>query len=177
MLKDGVVLLVIFLIVVGGIFAWWTHSPTQSFSATVEPQIAESKAALKTAPTVAKATPKPKPAPAPVAEEPAVVETTHSPQVAGAVPVVHADPPPFPSVEKIATGLREDSITGTYGDPALSAMTSTGGHMVETFVYARDGDGPATVVRLVDGRVFAVYSQSGSLHAAGVSAPPRWRKE
>ncbi len=176
MLKDGVVLLVIFLIVVGGIFAWWTQSPTHTLSATVEPQIPESKAALKTAPTVAKAIPKPKPAPVPV-EEPAVVEATHSPQVAAAVPVVHADPPPFPSVEKIATGLREDSITGTYGDPALSAMTSTGGHMVETFVYARDGGGLATVVRLVDGRVFAVYSQSGPAHATGLSAPPRWRKE
>jgi hypothetical protein len=177
MLKDGFVLLVICLIVVGGIFAWWTQSPTHSLSATVEPQIQESKTALKTAPTVAKATPKPKPTPSPVAEEPAVVQATHSPQLVAAVPVVHADPPPFPSVEKIATGLREDSITGMYGDPALSAVTSTGGHMVETFVYARTGGGLATVVRLVDGKVSAVYSQSEPVHAAGLSAPPRWRKE
>jgi hypothetical protein len=176
MLKDGVVLLVIFLIVVGGIFAWWTQSLTHSLSATVE-QIPESNAALKTSSTIAKATPKPKPARVTVAEEPAVVEASGSPQVAAADPVVHADPPPFPSVENITTGLPEDSITRTYGDPALSAMTSTGGHMVETFVYARDGGGLATVVRLVDGRVFAVYSQSGPARAVGVSAPPRWRKE
>ena len=176
MLKDGVVLLVIFLIVVGGIFAWWTRSPTHSLSATVE-QIPESNAALKTASTIAKATSKPKPARVTVAEERAVVEASDSPQLAPADPVVHADPPPFPSVEKSTTGLSGDSITGTYGDPAISAMTSTGGHIVETFVYPRDGGGLATVVRLVDGRVFAVYSQSGPARTVGVSAPRRWRRE
>jgi hypothetical protein len=176
MLKDGVVLLVVFLIVVGGIFAWWTQSSTHSLSATVE-QIPESNAALKTASTIAKATPKPKPARLTVAEEPAVVQAIDDPQVAGAYPVVHADPPPLPSVEKIAPGLSGDSIIGMYGEPALSATTSTGGHTVETFVYARDDGGLATVVRLVDGRVLAVYSQSGPVHAVGVSVPPRWRKE
>jgi hypothetical protein len=176
MMKDGVVLLVIFLIVVGGIFALWTHGPAHSLSATVE-QVPESSAALKTASTIAKSTPKPKPVRVTVAEEPAVLEAIDSPQVAAADPVGHAYPPPFPSVEEITTGLSEDSITGTYGDPALSAMTSTGGHTVETFVYARDGGGRATVVRLVDGSVFAVYSQSGSARAVGVSVPARRRKE
>jgi hypothetical protein len=177
MLKDSVVLLVICLIVVGGIFVWWTQSPAHSLSATVEPQIPESKAALKTPSAVAKATPKPKPAPAPVVEQPAVVEAAPSSQVVAAAPVVHSDPPPFPAVEKITIGLREDSITGTYGDPALSAVTSTGGHLVETFVYARDSGRFATVIRLEDGRVSAAYSQSQPVHPAGLSAPRRWRKE
>jgi hypothetical protein len=176
MLKDGVVLLVICLIVVGGILVRWTQSPTHSLS-TAEPQIPESKTALKTAPTVAKSSPKPKPTPAPAAEESTVVDATPSPQVAAAVPVVHADPPPFPAVEKIATGLREDFITSTYGNPALSSVTSTGGHMVETFVYARDNGRLATIIRLEDGKVSAAYSQSEAVHAAGLSAPPRWRNE
>jgi hypothetical protein len=175
MLKDGVVLLVIFLIVVGGIFAWWTQTATRSSSPTVE-QIPELTAAPKSASTIAKAIRKPKPARAMVSERPATVEAREIPQVATPDPVVQTDPPPFPSVEKIAIGLPEDSITRTYGDPALSAMTSNGGHTIETFVYAPGGDGLATVVRFVDGRVFAVYSQSGPTRPVGVSAQPRWRK-
>src|SRR4051794_13013996 len=123
MLKDGVVLLVIFLIVVGGIFEWWTQTATHSSSPTVE-QIPEPTAAPKSASTIAKAIRKPKLARVVVSEQPAIVEASEIPQVATPDPVVQTDPPPFPSVEKIAIGVPEDSITRTYGDPALSAMTS-----------------------------------------------------
>ena len=76
----------------------------------------------------------------PIVEE--IAETTPAvaqPVVVTAVPpVVHRDPPPFPVVGQIPTGVHEDSITGKYGEPRVSAVTSTGGHMVETMVYARE---------------------------------------
>ena len=117
MLKDGVVLVVISLIVLGGIFVWWTQAPTHSLSAPTEPQVQESQANTKPSPLVVKASPKPKSAPDPVLEPPEVIETAPIP-----VPVVQRDQRPFPAVEQIATGGHEDSITGKYGDPALSAV-------------------------------------------------------
>ena len=172
MLKDGVVLVVISLIVLGGIFVWWTQAPTHSLSAPTEPQVQESQANAKPSPLVVKASPKPKSAPDPVVEPPAVIETAPIP-----VPVVQRDQRPFPAVEQIATGGHEDSITGKYGDPALSAVTSTGGHMVETFVYVKDRGRLATVIRLQDGRVSAAYSQSEAAMPAGLSAPRRWHSK
>jgi len=172
MLKDGVVLVVISLIVLGGIFVWWTQAPTHSLSAPAEPQVQESQANTKPSPLVVKASPKPKSAPDPVVEPPAVIETAPIP-----VPVVQRDQRPFPAVEQIATGGHEDSITGKYGDPALSAVTSTGGHMVETFVYVKDRGRLATVIRLQDGRVSATYSQSDPTMPAGLSAPRRWHSK
>ena len=175
MLKDGVVLVVICLIVVGGLFVWWTQGHALSLSAPAETQVQEPVPSPKAAPVVAKVQ-IPKPRPAPV-EPPAVIEAAPSPQVPPATPVVHRDPPPFPAVEQIATGVREDSITGKFGDPALSAVTSTGGHMVETFVYARDRGRSATVIRLEDGKVSAAYSQAEPIPPAGLSAPRRWHNE
>jgi hypothetical protein len=171
-LKDGVVLVVISLIVLGGIFVWWTHTPTHSLNAPTEPQIQESQANTKPNPLVFKASPKPKSAPDQAVEPPAVIDTTPMP-----VPVVQHDERPFPAVEQIATGGHEDSITGKYGDPALSAVTSSRGHMVETFVYAKDRGRLATVIRLQDGRVSAAYSQSEPTMPAGLSAPRRWHSK
>jgi hypothetical protein len=172
MLKDGVELVVISLIVLGGIFVWWTQAPTHSLSAPAEPQVQESQANTKPSPLVVKASPKPKSAPDPVVEPPAVIETAPIP-----VPVVQRDQLPFPAVEQIATGGHEDSITGKYGDPALSAVTSSRGHMVETFVYAKDRGRLATVIRLQDGRVSAAYSQSEPTMPVGLSAPRRWHSK
>jgi len=91
--------------------------------------------------------------------------------------VVHRDPPPFPAVEQIPTGVHLDSITGKYGDPQLSAVTSTGGHMVETMVYARERGRSATVIRIEDGKVASAYSQTEPVVPPGLSAPRRWQHE
>lgn len=173
MLKDGVVLAVICLIVVGGFFAWWTQTPAHSLSAAADPQFQQPEPAPKPAPVVVKAAPKPKPVQEPVGEQAAVTPVP----VVVAAPVVHRDPPPFPVVEQIPTGVHEDSITGRYGDPALSAVTSTGGHMVETFVYARERGRSSTVIRLEDGKVSSAYSQSEPVLPPGLSAPRRWHNE
>ncbi len=70
--------------------------------------------------------------------------------------------------------LTKTAITGKYGDPALAAVTSTGGHMVETFVYSRNRGRNATVIRLEDGKVAAAYSQAEPFVPPGLSAPRRY---
>jgi hypothetical protein len=108
-----------------------------------------------------------------------IAETTPAaePVVVAAAAVVHRDPPPFPVVEQIATGAHGDSITGKYGDPQLSAVTSTGGHVVETMVYARERGRSATVIRIEDGRVSSAYTQTEPAMPPGLSAPRRWHNE
>jgi len=171
MLKDGVVLSVICLILAGGIFLWWTQTSARTYGAPADPQFQQPEPAPKPAPVVVKTVVKPKPIPAPV-EQPAVIPAP--PVVAEAAPVVKRDPRPFPAVDQIPTGVHEDSITTKYGDPALSAVTSTGGHMVETFVYARQQGRSATVIRLEDGKVSSAYTQSEPVLPPGLSAPRRW---
>jgi hypothetical protein len=72
-----------------------------------------------------------------------------------AVGVVRMVPPP----EKIALGVDSDMVTDQYGEPSAWATSAEGGHMVETFVYAQQRGGPATVIRIVDGRVVAAYTK------------------
>jgi hypothetical protein len=114
----------------------------------------------------------------PVVQE--IAETTPAAEpvaVVAAPPVVHRDPPPFPVVGQIPTGAHEDSITGKYGDPQLSAVTSTGGHMVETMVYARERGRSATVIRIEDGKVSSAYTQTEPVAPPGMSALRRWHNE
>ncbi len=155
--KDGVVLVIVAVVALGAILVWWTQVPTQSMgatagSSTTGTQVQESEAAHKAAPVTVSAARIPKPVPAPAADQPSVVETIARSEVQAPPPVLHADPPPpFPVVEQIATGVRKDSITGKYGEPALSAVTLTGGHIVETFIYAQKRSRSATIIRLEDG--------------------------
>ncbi len=168
MLKDGAVLMVICLIVLGGLAVWWTQTPMHFFNATA-PQMQEPAPVPVSAPAVKKVA-KPKPALPPVVEQPVAEVSPVAPPLA---PVVA--PPPFPAVEQIASGAHEEAITNKYGDPALSAVTSTGGHMVETFVYSKDRGRNATVIRLEDGKVATAYSQSEPSVPPGLSAPRRVR--
>jgi hypothetical protein len=174
MLKDGFVLTVICVIVVAAIFAWWTTSSPHYYGAPVESRFLEPEPAPPP-PVVAKITRRPlQPVPEPLTAPPAV----EVPLMAAAPPApVEHDPPPFPSVEQIAAGAHGDTITGKYGNPALSAVTSTRGHMIETFIYARDRGRSATVIRLEDGKVAAAFSQTQPLAPTGLSAPRRWQNQ
>jgi hypothetical protein len=169
MLKDGVVLMVICLIVLGGLAVWWVQTPAP-LNATA-PQVQEPAPAPAPAPVVKKVS-RPKPAPPPVVEEPVAVVIAPPP-----APVVQAPPPPFPAVEQIASGVHEAAITGKYGDPALAAVTSAGGHMVETFVYSKNRGRNATVIRLEDGKVATAYSQAEPFVPPGLSAPRRYKSQ
>jgi len=175
MLKDSFVLTVICLVVVGAIFAWWTTSTPHYYGAPVESRFLEPEPA-PAPPVVAKTTHRAlPPVPEPVAP-PQDVEVPSTP-IAVSPLVVEQDPPPFPSVEQIARGAHGEAITGKYGNPALSAVTSTGGHVVETFVYARDRGRSATVIRLEDGKVASAFSRTQPLAPTGLSAPRRWHNE
>jgi hypothetical protein len=175
MMKDGVVLSVVLLIVAGALFLWWTQgTPTHYGSPVADTQAQPVAPDPKPAP-VAKARPKPKVEP--VVQEIAETTPAAEPVAVTAAPVVHRDPPPFPAVEQIPTGVHGDTITGKYGDPQLSAVTSTGGHMVETMVYARERGRSATVIRIEDGRVASAYTQTEPVVPPGLSAPRRWHNE
>jgi hypothetical protein len=69
--------------------------------------------------------------------------------------VVRMVPPP----DKIALGVDSDEVTDQYGEPSAWATSAEGGHMVEIFLYAQVHGGPATVIRIVDGRVVAAYQK------------------
>jgi len=170
MLKDGTVLLVICIIAVGGLAAWWIKVPTHPLSSTTT-QI-EQPAATPTPAPVVKHLRKSKSAMPEVPQEPVVADA--APVAASSpAPVVRVQAParPFPAVEQISRGAHEDAITDKYGDPALTAVTSSGGHVVETFVYSRNGGRSATVIRLQDGKVATAYSQAEPVVAPGLSAP------
>jgi hypothetical protein len=171
MMKDGVVLMVICLIVVGGIAVWWMQTPAHPVTATA-PEVQEPAPAPAPAPVVKRVS-RPKPVPPPVVEEPVVVAVVVPPPA----PVVQAPPPPFPAVEQIASGSHEIAITGKYGDPSLSAVTSTRGHMIETFVYSRNRGRNATIIRLEDGKVATAYTQSEPFVPPGLSAPRRYKSQ
>ena len=171
MLKDGVVLMVICLIVVGGLAVWWTQTPAHPLNATA-PQVQEPAPVPEPAPVVKKVA-RPKPAPPVVVEQPVAVAAVAPPPA----PEVKLPPPPFPAVEQITRGAHVDAITNKYGDPALSAVTSAGGHMIETFVYSRDRGRKATVIRLEDGKVATAYSQVEPLVPPGLSAPRRFHNQ
>ena len=171
MLKDGVVLMVICLIVVGGLAVWWTQTSTAPVTATA-PQVQEPAPVPAPAPVVKKVA-RPKPASPPVVEQ----QVAAVAPVAPPVPVVQVPPPPFPAVEQIASGAHVDAITNKYGDPALSTVTFVDGHLVETFVYSRNRGQNATVIRLEDGKVATAYSQAVPLVPHGLSAPPRFHNQ
>jgi hypothetical protein len=153
--------------VLGGLAVWWTQTPAHPVTATA-PQVQE-PAPLPLIKNVSR----PKPAPPPVVEEPVAVAAVIPPPA----PKVQLPPPPFPAVEQIASGSHETAITDKYGDPALSAVTSSGGHMVETFVYSRNRGRNATVIRLEDGKVATAYSQAEPFVPPGMSAPRRYHAQ
>jgi hypothetical protein len=77
--------------------------------------------------------------------------------------LVRMVPPP----DKIALGVDSDALTDAYGEPSAWATAAESGHMVETFVYAQARGGPATVIRIVDGRVVAAYKKVVPLSPPG----------
>jgi hypothetical protein len=64
-----------------------------------------------------------------------------------------------PTPDKIALGVDTDVVIDKYGEPSAWATAAEGSHMVETFVYTQERGGPATVIRIVDGRVVAAYGK------------------
>src|SRR6266699_2104267 len=182
-MRTGVLLFVVGLILVGGILLWRSNvdpfNPLQSFQSLPPRAPAEDSRpaalAAKHPATKAGATRVAQSTPAPVEEKPVPVEAARVGEVPLAAtpvaPIVPRDLPPFPAVDQIPLGGRETAVTTKYGDPALSAMTSTDGHTLETFVYTRDGGRLSTVIHLKDGRVSSAYTKTAPARATGMSIP------
>jgi hypothetical protein len=175
-MRDSLLVSAFVLVAVAGIYlllrtnAGPLASPYNS-SATPEPLPAR-PASKKPAPVLRAV--KPKPAvfslpPEPVAEAPVVSEAVLVPPPPA--PVVMPDPPPFPTPDRIAAGVLKDKVTTAYGGPAISAVTSADGHMVETMVYAQKGGRSETVIRLDEGKVSAAYTKITVSPATGVLVP------
>jgi hypothetical protein len=75
-------------------------------------------------------------------------------------PRISTPHPPFPLADKIALGTGEDAVTSAYGTPSAWAVTSEDGQIVETLVYALEREHLETVIRIVDGKVAAVYTKA-----------------
>ena len=176
-MRDSLLVSGLVLVAVAGIYLLWRSNPDAfrshlyAASATTEP------APAKPAPPPAVV--KPRRAilsvpPEPIAEAPVVAEAVIAPP--RPAPVVVPDPPPFPTADRIATGLLKDKVTTAYGGPAISAVTSADGHMVETMIYAQKGGRSETVIRLDEGKVSSSYTKLTVAPAAGMSVPrPRFQ--
>ena len=180
MLKDGIVLVAACLVLVGGIFVYWRQSPSHALRNAVERLTAKSAGASHEPPVVPPAKtiaiplkPKPGLAKKSPAVELAQTEIPQNPHVAETLVARQPDTSQFPTSDKISSGVRHDSITSTFGDPTLFALTSTGHRVVETFVYAKDRGRRTTVIRLEDGKVIDSYTRSEPVLPTGLSAPPR----
>jgi hypothetical protein len=184
-MKDGFVLLVIGVVGIVGLLMWradidpfhpghyFSHMPEPRASTEPDvpppPPVAAPRKAAHVHVAIA-------PEPAPVVEvtpAPVVVETPAAPERVA----VQRDPPPFPAVDQIASGAPEETVTGKFGDPAISALTSTGGHILGTYVYARQGGRVATVIHLEDGKVASATSKELPPPAGGLSIPRPKRPE
>ena len=179
-MKDGVLLLAVGLVGIVGIFLWRAQvdpfHPERYLNEAKESQPAPEPSSPPAKPVVRAS----KPAPVAVAPAP-VVEAAPAPPVepppAPAPQAVLHDPPPFPAVDEIASGAPEETVTGKFGDPAISALTSSGGHSVGTYVYARERGRVATVIHVEDGIVASATSTSLPTPAAGLSVPRPKRTE
>jgi hypothetical protein len=178
-MKDGVFLVVVGVIVIGGIVMWRSQGDLfhllQPSSPSAQSPVQQPEPPAKPSPT-AKSKRESVPVQARVVEEPKVAEPSlaalEGPPAKPASPPV---PPPFPSVDQVATGEQGRTITERFGDPAIATLTTDGGHLVENLVYARQRGREATVIRLEDGKVSEAYSQETGPPPTGVSVPRRWQ--
>ena len=81
------------------------------------------------------------------------------------------DPTPFPSTDEVAVGEPQEIVIEKYGAPAISTLTSSGGHMMGSYVYAKDRGRQETMIRLEDGRVASAYSISMPPAPTGMQVP------
>jgi hypothetical protein len=171
-MRDGLVLVLIGLIGIGGFFLWQTYSESRA----PQPVNVSVESVVPPPPPKAPA-PREKPKPIVVNETPVVAVVAPAPEPPPQPAVVPLPPPPFPAVEEISSGAPAEVVTTKFGDPSLSLLTSTRGRMVGTYVYARDKGRQATVIQLEDGKVASAYSKNAPAQAAGLSVPRQKRTE
>src|SRR5690242_13832297 len=124
-MKDGVVLFVICMLVVGAIGWWYVRSDSwhTSSSAMVAPAAVEEPKKPDPAPRQKPKNPHSQ-GKTDISPEPVAVESRPSTDAPAAPPAVAAPAPRFPAVDQIAKGSGISGITETFGPPAL-AVTAT----------------------------------------------------
>jgi hypothetical protein len=176
-LKLKIALFVLSVAVLGCILLWRDHADPFDLRSYVN-RPSQAAANPDPAPSVAAPT-SPKPV-AVRAVKPVVVETPPAPVIAEAAPqpaepaqppAPPADPLPFPSVDQIASGASGDAVLDKYGTPAISALTSDRGHVLNTYIYAKDQGRSETVIQLEDGKVASAYSKSTRPSPTGILVP------
>lgn len=181
-MRDGILLTIVILIGGFGIFLWVSHvdpsRPLQILKRQAEIREPDpgSKAQTQSFPPepTKPLAPKRVSSSAPIRNKPVEVEVAVAPApvvVAVAPPVAKEPPPPFPVVEQIRTGSKEDAITSTYGSPTVTTLTSEKGHMIENLIYKRPAGHTAAVIQLEDGKVSSAFSKPEPPTAAGLSIP------
>jgi hypothetical protein len=177
-LKLKIALFVFSVLVLGCVLLWRDNADPFHLSAYVNRPRA-------TPAVVPDAVPSPpaKPASKPVAArvvKPAVVETPPAPVIAEAspkpvvpvrAPAPPVDPPPFPQVDQIASGASANMVIDKYGAPAISALTSDRGHVLNTYIYAKDRGRSETVIQLEDGKVASAFAKSMPAPPSGILVP------
>src|SRR5258706_15024386 len=160
-MKDGIVLFVVCMLLVGLIGWWYVRDPFHpSPSANLIGPAAGEESKSPGPPK------KPKNPNTQVKRQlsPETVAADPRPAFAAipAVPlsVAAAPAPPFPAVDQISKGAAKVGIAETFGPPALSVTASNDGHVLETYVYARDRGQALTFIRFEDGIVLSAYSKS-----------------
>ena len=178
-MKELAIALALILVFVGAV-AWWSHgsetvlSRPADFTATPRsaekpkpvPKSSRAQAPAKRVQAASKkASGEAEPLPAPIAVPPGKAE-----------PAVPTPPPPFPTIGEVAQGADADKVVEQFGEPALWTTSSGHQHIQENFIYARDRGQVQTLIRIEDGRVLSVASDS---RPAAVTAPipiPRVRR-
>ena len=143
-MKDGLILLLVSIVLVGGVAMWLLGidpaAPFRSANVIVrqepEPPPAGSQAKAKQASKLSKSR---------IPQKSAVIEHAPTPRVPTAAAI--------DAVERIPTSLQKEIISKTYGEPALSTTRVVRGRELETLVYTRDRGKEVTVISLEDGKV------------------------
>ncbi len=168
-MKELVVALALMVVSVGA-FAWWSH---RSDAVLTRPPDANRPAAERPKPPEAK--PKAKIAAKHVAADPPrPIAVWEPPAAAPAAPEgqqLLAPPPPlpFPAAAEITSGVEAEKVVEKYGEPALWTTAAGHQHILENLVYTRERGQVQTIIRLEDGKVSSVASDS---RPTAVPMPP-----
>ena len=165
-MKEGVILVVLAVVVVGGIGIWLSNGNSIPFFSSqpsaVQPDSQQTAETAKETPpekpVKAKAAKSAKKAPSVPVVEAAPVVVAPVAEVVIAPPVPPA-PKQFPAANEIKVGSERENIAEKFGQPALTTTTSDDGRVRETLVYARKSGRDVTVIRIEDGKVLSAYSR------------------
>lgn len=146
-MRDFLIPLVLILVVVAGVWIYFTQTATHGgpvvatepvSAATAAPE--PPKPAPRPKPVIAKAVEPPAPAPVQVEEKPAA-------------PPPPPKPVPTGTPDQVNPGMEATKVVELLGEPDLTALKINRGNLLETYVYKKKRSPDVAFIRLEDGRV------------------------